>query len=54
MPTSSEEIIDKGTVILHMLSNIGLKDIQIRLLPAKQVFNYYLEDKKFDIEKLKL
>lgn len=54
MPTNSEEIISKGTVTLAMLKNLGLQDIQIRLLPAKMMYKHYLDNIKFDLSSLKL
>lgn len=54
MPTEGSEIINKGKARLDMLSNLGLEDIQIRLIPAEMLFNCYLSRKKIDIEKLKL
>jgi len=54
MPTASMEIIKKGTVSLAMLKNLGLQDIQVRLLPAKIVYKHYIENTLFDIKKLKL
>lgn len=55
MPTEKDEIINKGYVSLDMLSSIGLQNIQVRMLPAKKVFDLYLKGKKLnDISKLKL
>lgn len=54
MPTANEEIIAKGTVTLAMLKNLGLEDIQIRLLPAKIMYKHYLNNTKFDLSSLKL
>lgn len=54
MPTEAKEIINKGKAKLDMLSNLGLEDIQIRLIPADMLFNCYLSRKKIAIEKLKL
>ena len=54
MPTECKDIINKGKVKLDMLSNLGLEDIQIRLIPADLLFNCYLSRKKIDIDKLKL
>ena len=49
MPTASTEIIDKGTASLAMLSNLGLQDIQVRLLPAEMMYRYYIDNTKIDI-----
>ncbi|MDO4840553.1 MAG: LlaJI family restriction endonuclease [Desulfovibrionaceae bacterium] len=54
MPTASSEIIAKGTVTLAMLQSLGLKDIQIRLLPAKLMYRHYLEGSRLDIRSLHL
>ena len=54
MPTDSAEVVEKGTVSLAMLSNLGLQDIQVRLLPTKTVYRHYLENTKMDIKILNL
>lgn len=54
MPTASAEIIHKGVVSLAMLSNLGLQDIQIRLLPADKMYRHYLQNTKIDIRELQL
>lgn len=54
MPTDNEEIIMKGTVTLAMLKNLGLHDIQIRLLPAKMMYSHYLNNTKLELISLKL
>lgn len=54
MPTEGKEIINKGKAKLDMLSNLGLEDIQIRLIPAEMLFDCYLSRKKIDIERLEL
>lgn len=54
MPTASPEIISKGTTSLAMLRNLGLQDIQVRLLPAEKMYRHYLENKKIDITELQL
>lgn len=54
MPTENSDIIKLGQVRMEMLENIGLKNIQIRLLPANDVYEYYLNDKKYDISRLEL
>ena len=41
MPSASSEIIEKGAVTLAMLRNLGLQDIQVRLLPAEQMYQFY-------------
>jgi hypothetical protein len=54
MPTEGEKIINKGKVKLDMLSDLGLEDIQIRLIPADMLFNCYLSRKKINVELLEL
>lgn len=54
MPTEKEIVVDKGVVKLPMLENLGLVNIQVRLIPAKEVFDCYLNKRIFDISKLKL
>lgn len=54
LPTASSEIISKGSVSLAMLSNLGLQDIQVRLLPADTMYRHYLENTKLDIRLLQL
>ena len=54
MPTASAEIIEKGTASLAMLSNLGLQDIQVRLLPAEMMYRHYIENTKIDIQSLNL
>jgi hypothetical protein len=54
IPTEKEEIIDKGYVSLEMLDKIGLQKIQIRMIPAKRAYDYYLKGKELDINELKL
>lgn len=54
MPTASADIIPIGTTSLSMLSNLGLQDIQIRLLPAEMIYRHYIDNRKFDIHALNL
>lgn len=54
MPTQGDKIIEKGSINIKMLSDLGLEDIQIRLLPAKKMYDKYLNQKKINIEVLKL
>lgn len=46
MPTEQNEIIKKGRVELKMLENFGLEPIKVLLLPAQQVYDCYLSNKK--------
>lgn len=54
MPTEGEEVVDKGTVCMNMLSELGLQDIKVRMLPAGLAYEYYLSGKHVNIEMLKL
>ena len=54
MPTASTEIVDKGMASLAMLNNLGLQDIQTRLLPAGMMYRHYIDNTKMDISLLKL
>ena len=54
MPTEQDSIIKKGTARLNMLEQLNLQNIQIRLLPAKKMFRYYLAKQKMNIAELQL
>lgn len=54
MPTALPEIVEKGAVSLAMLSGLGLRDIQVRLLPAETMYRHYIENTKMDIRGLNL
>ena len=54
MPTASTEIVEKGTASLAMLRNLGLQDIQVRLLPAELMYRHYIENTRIDIQTLNL
>ncbi len=54
MPTETDVIVKKGKVKMDMLSNLGLQDIQIRLLPAETMYNYYLSHETMDVSVLDL
>ena len=54
MPTEQEQIVCKGKVCMPMLNDLGLEDIQIRLLPAALMFKHYLSNTHIDIDLLKL
>lgn len=51
-PTYSENIENIGHVKLDILSNLGLEDIQVIMLPANKVNQYYLENKKISVSAL--
>ena len=40
--------------LLAMLSNLGLQDILVYLMPASMMYQDYLDNVKFDISKLYL
>jgi hypothetical protein len=54
MPTEGDTVIDKGTASMKMLEALGLENIQIRLLPAKKIYEKYLLQENMDIDKLNL
>ncbi|WP_411679887.1 LlaJI family restriction endonuclease [Clostridium thailandense] len=54
MPTQGRDIVKKGIVKMQILSNLGLQDIQIRLLPAKMMYEKYLARKIINIGILEL
>ena len=54
MPTEQSDIIDKGYANMKMLNELGLQHIQIRQLPAINMYGYYLKGEKIDISLLKL
>ena len=53
-PTYAEKIENKGYVELKMLHSIGLENIQIVMLPANEINQLYLENKKMDNSRLNL
>jgi len=44
-PTEEEKVIDVGFVKLEMMSQLGLKDILLRMLPAEKLYTLYLKNK---------
>lgn len=54
MPTEKNVIIDKGTAKMEMLEALGLENIQIRLMPAAMMYEYYLTRRKIDVALLNL
>lgn len=54
MPTEKDMIIDKGEVSMKMLSDLGLQNIKVRFLPAKEVYKDYLSGRKMNIADLRL
>lgn len=53
-PKYDGEIENKGYVKLDILSNLGLEDIQVIMLPACKINKMYLNNKKMDISMLDL
>ena len=54
LPKYSGEIENIGIAKLEILSDLGLEDIQIIMLPAGEINQFYLDNKKISIEKLDL
>lgn len=54
MPTEETKIIKKGAVKMPMLAALGLENIQIRQIPAKIIYEYYLNQNKMDVSLLDL
>ena len=54
MPTGESEVINKKTVHMGMFFSLGLQDIEVRFLPARIAYEYYLSGKHIDIEMLLL
>ena len=54
LPTEGDAIVDNGVASLAILSNLNLEPIQVRLLPAKDVFDHYLNQKLYDISSLNI
>lgn len=55
MPTEKDEVIDMGIVSMPMLSELGLEDIIVKLIPATRLFELYLRQKKINIsEEIKM
>lgn len=53
-PSYDFEVNNKGHVELKILSDLGLEDIQVIMLPAREMNQLYLENKKMDIGRLNL
>ena len=54
LPKYSGEIENVGTAKLEILSNLNLEDIQVIMLPADKINQYYLDNKKISIKMLNL
>lgn len=46
LPTEKNTVVDLGYARIEMLEALGLENIAIRLMPAKDMFHCYLESKK--------
>ena len=53
-PTYGLEVENRGFVELEMLHDIGLENIQVIMLPAREINQLYLDNKKMDIARLNL
>ena len=54
MPTEGKKIQDKGQAQINILYGLGLKNIQIRLLPAVDMYKHYLANTHMEIRELLL
>ena len=54
LPTEGNEIVKKGTAKMPMLEALGLENIQIRLIPAKMLYECYLTQRKININLFEL
>lgn len=54
MPTEEKDIVKKGYAKMAMLEALNLKNIQIRLIPAAELYDYYLTGNHMDITRLEL
>lgn len=54
MPTEESSIVKKGIAKMEILESLGLQNIQIRLLPADEMYSLYLTHKLMDISRLEL
>lgn len=54
LPSQSDEIVKIGMVKMDILSSLELQDIQIRQMPAKTMYSYYLSGRTMDVSLLKL
>lgn len=54
MPTEKKDIVKKGCARMAMLEALNLKNIQIRLIPAAELYDNYLTGNHMDITQLEL
>ena len=50
MPTEVNSVISKGEAHMNMLDQLGLQRIQLRLLPAKIMYDHYLRRHPMSID----
>ena len=50
MPTEANSVISKGEAHMNMLDQLGLQRIQLRLLPAKIMYDHYLRRRPMSID----
>ena len=53
-PTYDDEITNKGYVELNILNDCNLENIQVIMLPANKINQYYLENRHLSLSELKL
>lgn len=51
-PSENEFLEDKGFVNMNMFSDMGLPSIKIKMLPAKKLYEYYLNDAEISLYEL--
>lgn len=54
LPTEGNFVVDKGVASMQMLSQLGLQDIKVRLLPSRIAYEHYLSGRKLDISVMNL
>lgn len=54
MPTYDANVENKGHVEIGILHKLGLENIQVVMLPAREINQMYLENKKMNISRLNL
>lgn len=54
MPTEEDNVINKGVVYMNMLNLLGLESIEVRMVPANELYKLYITSNKYDLNKLKL
>ena len=54
MPTEKKDIVKKGCARMAMLEALNLKNIQIRLIPAAELYDNYLTGNHMDITRLEM